>query len=98
MGKIFGLFAAPIVGALLFAAAPAAAQNTQSWVASTGSGVACTRAAPCANSAIAVNATVEGGTVSCVDRVQLVLGTIAKSITIDCEGSVVSLVAGGSIF
>jgi hypothetical protein len=67
-------------------AAPAAAQNTQSWVASTGSDSnACTRAAPCANFTRALNVTNAGGTISCVDRLGSGSVTIGKSITIDCE-------------
>jgi hypothetical protein len=76
------------VCALIFAAAPAAAQNTQSWIASSGSDAnACTRAAPCATIEAAIGRTNAGGRIDCVDRVAEVsdLIGISKSLTIDCE-------------
>src|SRR5262245_45936905 len=77
---------------LAFAAAPAAAQNTHSWVSRTGSGSACTRAAPCLLISTALDQTVEGGTVSCADHVVSdTFVIIAKSITIDCDGRMEAL-------
>src|SRR5258708_195894 len=69
---------------------PAQAQNPRSWVASYGSGVACTRSAPCANFDIAQFATSIGGEINCVDAGDFSLNatlTIIKSITIDCAGT-----------
>jgi hypothetical protein len=81
--------------ALLLLAAPAAAQNMQSWLASTGSDAsACTRAAPCAGLERALSQTDAGGQINCVDRMVLLIAAgsnlqITKSITIDCEGTTI---------
>jgi hypothetical protein len=73
-------------GTLIFTTAPAQAQNSQSWVASTGSDLnACTRASPCRNMARAISQANTGGQINCVDRLELAPFTIGKSITIDCE-------------
>jgi hypothetical protein len=76
------LFALPIT--------PAQALNQRSWVASFGSGSACSRASPCANFETALGVTVAGGEVNCVDQGDFANGgaqlVINKSITIDCEG------------
>jgi hypothetical protein len=70
--------------------APAQAQNARSWVASNGSGSACTRSSPCATFAAAYTATNAGGEINCVDQGDFANGSstlgINKSITIDCEG------------
>jgi hypothetical protein len=93
LAAAFGL----IAGALLIAI-PAAAQNTQSWVASTGSDSnACTRAAPCATFTRAHAQTNAGGRIGCVDRVtQTTPLDITKSITIDCEPGGVLRSSGGA--
>ncbi|MBV9219078.1 MAG: right-handed parallel beta-helix repeat-containing protein [Methylobacteriaceae bacterium] len=66
------------------------AENLRSWVASYGSGTACTRAAPCADFVTALAATAPGGEINCVDQGDFSSPTsqllIEKSITIDCEG------------
>src|SRR5260370_25009658 len=75
------LFALPIT--------PAQAMNNRSWVASFGSGSACTRAAPCADFSTALGQTVAGGEINCVDQGEFSGGsalTIGQSVTIDCEG------------
>ncbi|MBV9704601.1 MAG: hypothetical protein JO163_17880, partial [Methylobacteriaceae bacterium] len=72
------LFALPI--------APAQALNNRSWVASNGSGTACTRSAPCADFNTAISATNAGGEINCVDQGDF--GSfipITNAITIDCE-------------
>ena len=48
-------------------ASSAYALNDHSWVSSTGSGTACTRAAPCANFFVAQAATNAGGVISVLD-------------------------------
>src|ERR1043166_2518850 len=71
----------------VLAAAPAQALNSISFVASAGSGTACTRAAPCAGFRLAHDATAAGGEIDCLDSGPF-FGTafISKSITIDCAG------------
>jgi hypothetical protein len=79
---VTALFALPIT--------PAQAANARSWVSSTGSGSACTRAAPCADFATALLQTNAGGEINCVDQGDFGSGAsqlfINQSITIDCEG------------
>jgi hypothetical protein len=69
------------------------AQNFHSWVSSTGSGSACTRAAPCPNFNAAISVTDAGGVVSVLDPGDyselLPDGdgiSITKSLTIRAEG------------
>jgi hypothetical protein len=75
----------------LLPGAPAQAQIARTWVASTGTGTACTRLAPCNNFQTAHDATASGGEINCVDAGDFsnpgstVL--ISKSITIDCGGT-----------
>ena len=59
-----------VVSAMLVAmlpGTPAQALNHRSWVSGTGSGTACTRAAPCADFQAAHDATSAGGEINCVD-------------------------------
>jgi hypothetical protein len=90
MTKTRHLFAGLTVAlASWLAAGSAYAQNAHSWVsASTGSGTACTRAAPCLTLAIAQSATGAGGVISVLDSGDTTPGTvtITKSLTIRAEG------------
>ncbi|HEY5410284.1 MAG TPA: right-handed parallel beta-helix repeat-containing protein [Caulobacteraceae bacterium] len=63
----------------------ASAQNTQSFVASTGDDTAaCTRGAPCRNIQAALGKTVAGGEVDCLDAADYGVMTITQAITIQC--------------
>jgi hypothetical protein len=64
-------------------------------VASGGAGVACTRAAPCANFQAAHNATDPNGEINCIDAGDFLGVTITKSITIDCAGTLGALTGTG---
>src|SRR5215212_9076809 len=69
-------------------AAPAQAL-IRTWVASTGTGSACTRAAPCSNFQAAHDVTDPNGEINCVDGNQYPGALdINKSITIDCAGTI----------
>jgi len=68
-----------------------AATIDHTWVSSTGSGIACTRAAPCADFFIAEAATNAGGVISALDPIETTGLTITKSLTVRAEG-----VDGGS--
>jgi hypothetical protein len=70
----------------LLAAGSAQALNSVSFVKSTGSGTACTLAAPCSGFPDALAATREGGEIHCLDSGQVIGTTINKSLTIDCAG------------
>src|SRR6266851_7242844 len=88
MTKIKTLFAGLTVAlASWLTAGSAYALNVQSWVsASTGSGTACTRVAPCALFNLAHDATVAGGVVSVLDPGNYGVLTISKSLIIRAEG------------
>ena len=75
-----------IIGLLLCLPTPALA-IPETWVASNGGGVACTRAAPCADFQTAHFATDPGGIIKCVDAGNFGAVGITKSITIDCTGT-----------
>src|SRR5882757_1106367 len=63
---------------------PAQAANTTSFVSSTGSGTACTRAIPCGDFGVAAAATATGGEIGCLDTGPIQGGSLTKSVTIDC--------------
>ena len=63
-----------------------AATIDHTWVSSTGSGTACTRAAPCGDLNSAYNATNAGGVISVLDPGDYLGALIFKSITIRAEG------------
>ena len=94
--KLQGLFGGLL--ALWVQASPAQA-IPETWVASFGGGVACTRAAPCLTFAAAHTATDAGGTMKCVDAANFGAVTITKSITIDCTGTNggISVTAGTAV-
>src|ERR1700730_2856158 len=86
MIKIRRLFAGLAVALASFLSANSAhAQNNHSWVSSTGSGTACTRAAPCALFLAAQNATNAGGVSSVLDPGDYGAIFITKSLTIRAE-------------
>jgi hypothetical protein len=73
--------------AALGLAATSAHAIPRAFVSSTGAGVACTRAAPCATFQVAHDAADPGGEVNCIDAGDFGTLTITKSITIDCAGT-----------
>jgi hypothetical protein len=78
-------------------AAPARATNFKSFVSASGSGTACTFAAPCSNMQVAINATTSGGIVSCLDSNDYTDGVeITISMTIDCATSAGPFVVAGA--
>jgi len=58
----------------------------RTWVSATGSGSACTRAAPCATFQAAHNATDPGGEIDCASSGVFGGISINRSITVDCTG------------
>jgi hypothetical protein len=71
----------------LLPATPAQALELVTFVSSTGSGAACTRASPCGNFQNAHNATLPGGEINCLDSGPFSGAFITNSITIDCAGT-----------
>ena len=65
----------------------ASAQATRTWVAGVGDDAnPCSRTAPCKTFAGAISKTAAGGHIDCIDQGAYGAVTIAKSITLDCDG------------
>jgi len=80
----------------LFAAAPASAQATRTWVSGVGDDVnPCSRTAPCKTFAGAISKTAINGEIDCLDPGGYGAVTITKSITIDCTGTFGSILNSG---
>jgi hypothetical protein len=93
------IFAAAFAVTLISFLGPTSAQAAvQTWVSSTGSGVACTRAAPCASFAQALLVTDNQGVVSCVDYGDYGPVSIGISVAIDCDatGAAITQLSGGT--
>jgi hypothetical protein len=76
--------------------APAHAQNTRTWVSGTGDDMnPCSRSAPCKTFAAAIAVTDTNGEIDCVDSGGYGTLTITKSITIDCTGTLGSILSSG---
>jgi hypothetical protein len=92
--------ALPILGltlAVFFAAAPAHAQATRTWVSGVGDDAnPCSRTAPCKTFAGAISKTAAAGEINCLDSGGFGAVTITKSITILCNGVVGGLLVSGS--
>jgi hypothetical protein len=92
---LFALFAGLLVP--LFAAAPAHAQATRTWVSGVGDDVnPCSRTAPCKTFAGAISKTAAGGEINCLDPGGFGTVTITKAMTINCkETGIGSILASG---
>lgn len=75
---------------------PAQAQATRTWVSGVGDDVnPCSRTAPCKTFAGAISKTAVNGEINCLDSGGFGAVTIAKSITIKCEGVIGGILAAG---
>ena len=82
--------------ALCIAIAPAYAQAVRTWVAGVGNdGNTCTRTSPCLTFARALTQTAARGEINCIDSGSFGTVTISKSVTINCEGAIGGVQAGG---
>jgi hypothetical protein len=81
--RVTAVFAAAAFA--VFAAAPASALINRTYVSSSGSGAACSRAAPCATFQAAHDNTTAGGEINCLDSSDFGTLTINKSISIVCD-------------
>jgi hypothetical protein len=78
-------------------AASASAQATRTWVSGVGDDVnPCSRTAPCKTFAGAISKTAAGGEISVLDPGGFGAVTITKSITIDGNGAVSSILSAGT--
>src|SRR5882757_6079617 len=75
---------------------PACAQATRTWVAGVGNdGNTCTRTSPCLTFARALTQTAARGEINCIDSGSFGTVVIGKSVTINCEGAIGGVQAGG---
>jgi hypothetical protein len=83
----------------VLASAPAYAQASRTWVSGVGddtnAGIGCSRTAPCKTFAAAISVTDTNGEIDCIDPGGFGTLTITKSITIDCSGTLGSILASG---
>ena len=89
----------PILAAAAMAiyTAPANAQATRTWVSGVGNDAnPCSRTAPCKTFAGAISKTAANGEINCLDPGGFGAVTITKNITIDCEGTMGSILAASS--
>jgi len=72
------------------------AQATRTWVSGVGDDVnPCSRTAPCKTFAGAISKTASPGIINCLDPGGFGAVTITKSITIDCTGTIGSILSSG---
>jgi hypothetical protein len=80
----------------LLASAPASAQATRTWVSGVGDDVnPCSRTAPCKTFAGAISKTATAGEINCLDPGGFGTVTITKSMTLNCLGTLGSILASG---
>ena len=98
MRKLFAPFKFFVVVCFTLALASAAnAQATRTWVSGVGDDVnPCSRTAPCKTFAGAISKTAVNGEIDCIDPAGFGAVTITKSITIDGEGTLGSILAAGT--
>jgi hypothetical protein len=81
----------------LFAAAPAQAQATRTWVSGVGDDAnPCSRTAPCKTFAGSISKTAAGGEINCIDPGGFGAVTITKALTISCEGLTAGVLVQGT--
>src|SRR5438874_3486608 len=81
---------------ILLIARFANAQATRTWVSGVGDDVnPCSRTAPCKTFAGAISKTASPGIINCLDPGGFGAVTITKSITIDCTGTLGSILSSG---
>ena len=79
---------------LLFVSALTHAQASRTWVSGVGDDVnPCSRTAPCKTFAGAISKTATNGEINCLDPGGFGAVTIIKSITLDCTGTLGSILA-----
>lgn len=94
---LLGRIAMAAFMAATFYTLPAHAQATRTWVSGVGDDVnPCSRTAPCKTFAGAISKTAAGGEINCLDPGGFGTVTIIKSITIDCTGTLGSILASST--
>src|SRR5687768_18483244 len=91
------MLAVVFIALAAFAATPASAQATRTWVSGVGDDVnPCSRTAPCKTFAGAISKTAAGGEINCLDPGGFGAVTIIKSMTIACQYTEGGALAGGN--
>ena len=91
---IFSILAAAMMAIYT---APANAQASRTWVSGVGDDAnPCSRTAPCKTFPGAISKTAANGEINCLDPGGFGAVTITKSITIDCEGTLGSILAAAT--
>ncbi len=88
-----------VIGLFLpfLAAAPAHAQASRTWVSGVGDDAnPCSRTAPCKTFAGAISKTAAFGEINCLDPGGFGAVTITKSITLNCTGTIGSVLVAGT--
>ena len=86
-----------VLGFLAFAATPASAQATRTWVSGVGDDAnPCSRTAPCKTFAGAISKTAPSGEINCLDPGGFGAVTITKSISLLCEGVIGGVLVSGT--
>jgi hypothetical protein len=84
--------------AFCFVASPSFAQATRTWVSGVGDDAnPCSRTAPCKTFAGAISKTAPGGEISVLDPGGFGAVTITKSITLDGDGTLASILNAGGV-
>lgn len=97
MTRLFKRFVAAVVLSLSLFAVPASAQATRTWVSGVGDDAnPCSRTAPCKTLAGAISKTAAAGEINILDPAGIGSVTITKSITIQGEGTLGSILASGT--
>lgn len=97
MTRLLERFVAAVVLSLLLFAVPASAQATRTWVSGVGDDAnPCSRTAPCKTLAGAISKTAAAGEINILDPAGIGSVTITKSITIQGEGTLGSILASGT--
>lgn len=93
----FTLTALAIMAFTLMVSSGAQAQATRTWVSGVGDDVnPCSRTAPCKTFAGAISKTATGGEINAIDPGGFGAVTITKSITIDGQGTMASILAAST--
>jgi len=97
-GNAMSSFIKCLVALAFFAfTSPSFAQATRTWVSGVGDDVnPCSRTAPCKTFAGAISKTAANGEINCLDPGGFGAVTITKSISIDCTGTLGSILNSGT--
>src|SRR5882724_9458488 len=94
---LFLLVLVTATGGVTLPVTSAYAQATRTWVSGVGDDAnPCSRTAPCKTFAGAISKTAAGGEIDCLDPGGFGAVTITKPITLDCVGTLGSILASGT--